>query len=145
MILKSIFKILVVVLIFNTHSSAQCNAFVKMKCLPKLKPYLNTQQLANTVLLTGDKTQLTSTFYYGDEYRILICAQEALGKIKLNIKDASDKIIFTTSGYGMIMWDFNLEATQDLTLEVISAPLEESKGGDGLDKSGCVSIIMGFK
>jgi len=143
MIIKSILKLLIIVLIFNTSSNAQCNAFNKVKCVPKLKPYINTQQLANTVLLSGDKTQLTSTFYYGDEYRLLVCAQEALGKIKLNIKDANDRVIFTTSGYGVIMWDFNLEATQDLTLEVVSPPLEKKDGS--LDKSGCVSILMGFK
>jgi len=142
--IKTFFQIVILVLIVNTASFAQCNAFAKVKCAPKMKPYINSQQLANTVLLTGDKTQLTSTFYFGDEYRIIVCAQEALGKIKLNIKDANDKVIFTTSAYGTIMWDFNVEATQDLTLEVI-APQSDNKSSDGLDKSGCVSIMMGFK
>jgi hypothetical protein len=74
----------------------------------------------------------------------LICAQEALGKIKLNIKDANNRVIFSTSGLGTIMWDFNVEATQDLTLEVISAPVDDSQPG-GIYGSGCVSILMGFK
>lgn len=138
---KNILKITLLVLAFNTAAFGQCNLFAKSKCFPKLKPYLNTQQLCNTVLLNGDKTQLTSTFYYGDEYRLIVCAQEALGKIQLNIRDAQNNIIFTTKGYGMIMWDFNVESTQDLTLEVVTPPAS----GDGLDKSGCVSIIMGFK
>ncbi len=142
--IKTVFKLLILVLVFNTHSNAQCGSFTKNKCLPKLKPFLNTQELANTVLLNGDKTQLTATFYYGDEYRLLICAQESLGKIKLNIKDTNDKIIFSTSAYGTIMWDFNLESTQDLTLEVISAPVDDTQPG-GVYSSGCVSIMMGFK
>jgi hypothetical protein len=138
---KNIFKITLLVLAFNTAAFGQCNLYNKTKCLPKLKPYLNTQQLCNTVLLSGDKTQLSSTFYYGDEYRLLVCAQEALGKIQLNIRDAQNNIIFTTKGYGLIMWDFNVESTQDLTLEVITPPV----ASDIIDKSGCVSILMGFK
>lgn len=142
--IKNICKLIVVAVIISSPAFAQCNAFSKVKCAPKMKPYINSQQLANTVLLTGDKTELSSTFYYGDEYRLIVCAQEALGKIKVNIKDANDKVVFTTSGYGVIMWDFNLEATQDLTIEVI-APQSDQKAADGLDKSGCVSIMMGFK
>lgn len=142
--IKIIYKLIIAAVIISSPAFAQCNAFSKVKCAPKMKPYINSQQLANTVLLTGDKTELSSTFYFGDEYRLIVCAQEALGKIKVNIKDANDKVVFTTSGYGTIMWDFNLEATQDLTIEVV-APQSDQKGADGMDKSGCVSIMMGFK
>jgi len=140
---RNSFKIIILlVLAFNVTAFAQCNGFAKKKCMPKLKPYLNTQQLCNTVLLSGDKTQLSSTFYYGDEYRLLVCAQDELGKVQLNIKDAQNNIIFTTKGYGVIMWDFSVEATQDLTLEVVTPPLS---GNESVDKSGCVSILLGFK
>ncbi len=139
---KNIFKIILLVFSFNTAAFGQCNILTKTKCLPKLKPYLNTQQLCNTVLLSGDKTQLSSTFYYGDEYRLLVCAQEQLGKIQLNIKDAQNNIIFTTKGYGVIMWDFNVESTQELTLEVVTPPVPDN---ETVEKSGCVSILMGFK
>ena len=140
---RNILKIVILlVLAFNAGGFAQCNSFAKNKCMPKLKPYLNTQQLCNTVLLSGDKTQLSSTFYYGDEYRLLICAEEALGKIQLNIRDAQNNIIFTTKGYGVIMWDFSVESTQDLTLEIVTPPISAK---ETLDKSGCVSILLGFK
>ncbi|MGZ6539189.1 MAG: hypothetical protein ACXVEB_12500, partial [Bacteroidia bacterium] len=107
--MKNIFRILLLVLAFNTGSFGQCNGFAK-KSISKLKPYLNTQQVFSTVLLNGDKTQLSSTFYYGDEYRLLISAQDQLGKIQLNIKDADGNVIFTTKAYGTIMWDFNVES-----------------------------------
>lgn len=139
--MKNIFRILVLVLVFNTASFAQCNGFGK-KSISKLKPYLNTQQVFNTVLLNGDKTQVSSTFYYGDEYRLLISAQDQLGKIQLNVKDIQGNIVYTTKAYGTIMWDFNVESTQDLTLEVITPPASEK---ETVDKSGCVSIVIGFK
>jgi hypothetical protein len=139
--MKNVFRILLLVLAFNTASFGQCNGFAK-KSVAKLKPYLNTQQAFSTVLLNGDKTQLSSTFYYGDEYRLIIAAQDQLGKIQLNIKDADGNVVFTTKAYGTIMWDFNVESTQDLTLEVITP---EAPKGQTEDKGGCVSIIIGFK
>ncbi len=141
MAIKKIFKIVFLVLAFNTASYAQCNGFAK-KSISKLKPYLNTQQVFSTVLLNGDKTQLSSTFYYGDEYRLLISADDKLGKIQLNVKDAQGNIVYATKAYGTIMWDFNVESTQDLTLEVITP---EAVAGETVDKSGCVSIVIGFK
>ena len=139
--MKNIVKILFLLLAFNVSVFGQCNGFAK-KSISKLKPYLNTQQVFSTVLLNGDKTQLSSTFYFGDEYRLLISAQDQLGKIQLNIKDADGNVIFTTKGYGTIMWDFNVESTQDLTLEVVTPPAAAT---ETVDKSGCVSIIIGFK
>ncbi|MBL0328204.1 MAG: hypothetical protein IPP64_01985 [Bacteroidetes bacterium] len=139
--MATILRILFIVLIVNTASFAQCNGFAK-KSISKLKPYLNTQQVFSTVLLNGDKTQLSSTFYYGDEYRLLITADDKLGKIQLNVKDAQGVIVYSTKAYGTIMWDFNVESSQDLTLEVVTP---EATAGSTEDKSGCVAIVIGFK
>ena len=130
-----------VVFLGETSGFSQCNIFTKTKCVPKLKPYLNTEQLYSTTLLNGDKCSLPMTFYYGCEYRIIVCAQEALGKIKFNLKDGNNKTVFTTSAYGVIMWDFNVENTQDLVIEVFTS----DNTTDQLDRSGCTSIIVGFK
>ncbi|CAN5378287.1 hypothetical protein BH10BAC1_BH10BAC1_05740 [soil metagenome] len=138
MAIKHIFRTALLVLAINATSYAQCNGFAK-KSISKLKPYLNTQQVFSTVLLSGDKTQLSSTFYFGDEYRLLISADDKLGKIQLNVKDANGNVVYTTKAYGAIMWDFNVESTQDLTLEVITPAAQ------GEDKSGCVSVVIGFK
>lgn len=139
--MKNILRILFIVLVYNTASYGQCNGFAK-KSLSKLKPYLNTQQVFGTVLLNGDKTQVSSTFYFGDEYRLLISADDKLGKIQLNVKDANGVVVYTTKAYGSIMWDFNVESTQDLTLEVVTP---EAAAGQATDNSGCVAIIVGFK
>lgn len=139
--MKNILRILFIVLVYNTASYGQCNGFAK-KSLSKLKPYLNTQQVFGTVLLNGDKTQVSSTFYYGDEYRLLISADDKLGKIQLNVKDANGVVVYSTKAYGSIMWDFNVESTQDLTLEVVTP---EAAAGQATDNSGCVAIIVGFK
>jgi hypothetical protein len=124
------------------QAPAQCNLYGKTKCLPRLKPYLNTEQLYNATLLPGDRTRLRMTFYYGDEYRIIICGQEALGKMQLNLVDKDNNVLFTSTGYGTLQWDFNVQNTQDLTLEIMTAP---SAKEETFEKSGCVSIVVGFK
>ncbi len=138
--MKNILKLSILTLAIFTASEsfAQC----KNKSLAKLKPYISNGQVTNTTLLAGDKTEVAMTFYYGDEYRIVISAAEALGKIQFNLKDAAGNTVFTTKGYGTIQWDFDVQSTQDLTVEII-APA--STGGDGLDKSGCVAVSVGFK
>lgn len=120
---------------------AQCGSFMKGKCMPKLKPYISTEQVHNTTLLTNDRTKTSMTFYYGDEYRILICVDEKLGKFEINLRDNSNKVVFTTQSTGSAVWDFNVESTQDLTLEVITPPGNANEK----EKSGCVSMIVGFK
>jgi len=139
--MRKLIGIVLIVLAANASGFAQCNGFAK-KSMSKLKPYLNTQQVFSTVLLNGDKTQVNQTFYYGDEYRLLITADEKLGKIQLNIRDNTGTVIFTTKAYGTIMWDFNVESTQDLTLEVVTPP---APAGQTVDASGCVAIVVGFK
>jgi hypothetical protein len=130
--------IITVASLIGIEANAQCNTFTKSKCAPKVKPYNNIEQMHSSTLLSNDKLTLNMTFYYGDDYRIVVCADEKLGKITMNLKDKNNKVVFTTSGYGSIQWDFNVQATQELTLEVITAPAPK---GEDLDRSGCVSVV----
>lgn len=128
-------------MVITSSMYAQCSAFSKLKCSPKIKPYLNTEQLYSSTMLQGDKTEVKTTFYYGDDYRIVVCAVEKLGKIELNLRDANNDVVFTTKGYGNITWDFNVQTTQDFTIEITTPP----GTGESLDASGCVSVIIGHK
>jgi len=119
---------------------SQCQGYAKSKCLPKLKPYINGGQLYNTTLLSNDHTELTMTFYSGQNYRVLVCAQKDLGEISFKLKDSDNNVIFSNKGYGNF-WDFNVQTTQELTIEAVTPPGDPSAT---LDKSGCVAIIVGF-
>jgi hypothetical protein len=136
---KTLFStVIIAASLIGLEANAQCNSFTKSKCAPKVKPYNNIEQMHSTTLLSNDKLKMNMTFYYGDEYRIVICADEKLGKLTMNLKDKNNKVVFTTSGYGSIQWDFNVQATQELTLEVITAPAPK---GEEVDRSGCVSVV----
>ena len=142
MTVKNIFKAILFVSLAATAqlTFSQCQGYAKMKCLPKLKPYINSGQLYNTTLLNNDRTELTMTFYSGQNYRILVCAEKALGEINFRLRDADNNVIFSNKGYGNF-WDFNVQSTQELTIEAITPPGDPNAT---LDKSGCVAIIVGF-
>lgn len=130
---------LLLAFLFSTTAFSQCSNFIKNKCGSKLKPYLSTGQIYNTTLLSEDRTELTMTFYSGHSYRIIVCSEAALGKVQFRLKDANNNILFSNKGYGNL-WDFNIQTTQELTIEVITPPSDKE-----IDESGCVAILVGFK
>jgi hypothetical protein len=134
---------LLVAIILPFAASAQCKGFVKKTCLPKVPPYTHNGQLNNAVMSAGEKAELQMTFYSGQEYRIVVCAQEVLGKVSFKVYDSSHKEIYSSDdGKDEPKWDFKVVATQQLTLE-IEAPALDSP--NSLVPSGCVSVLVGFK
>ena len=122
--------------------NAQCKGFVK-KQMPKLSPFIHNGQLNSSVLLSGDHAELTLTFYSGQNYRILVSNQETLGDVYFVMKDAANNLVFSSKEKGKAdYWDFSVESTQPLTIEVV---VPDTDAPSGLVPSGCVSILVGFK
>jgi hypothetical protein len=144
MTMKNTLKLIAITLfvsLYTNYAISQCQSFAKTKCLPQLKPYISSGQLYSTTLLANDHTELTMTFYSGQNYRIAVCAQKSLGEISFRLKDGDNNIIFSNKGYGNF-WDFTVQSTQELTIEVITPPGDPNAT---LDNSGCVAILVGFK
>ncbi|HET6245636.1 MAG: hypothetical protein H0V01_00540 [Bacteroidetes bacterium] len=138
------FKKSIIVLLFALPLSvfAQCNSFMKLKCNPILKPYLSSGQVFNSTLLSEDKAKLLLTFYEGMNYRIVVCSQPELGNVQMRLKDGKNKIVFTGSVQESNFWDLKVDATQVMTIEVLTPVLENT---ESMVKSGCVSLMVGFK
>jgi hypothetical protein len=143
-LIRSIFSTaLLSALVFSPAAYSQCKGFAKKTCLPKVAPYTHNGQLNSANLLSGQKVQLEMTFYSGQNYRLLVCAQEALGKVDFKLLDSDKNVIFSSKDNGSPdHWDFNLKSTQQLFIEVdvpkIDAP-------NGITPSGCVALLVGFK
>ena len=121
---------------------AQCKGFVK-KQIPKLTPFIHNGQINSSVLLSGDHAELTLTFYSGQTYRIMVGSQETLGDVFFVMKDGSKSQLFSSKDQGKFdYWDFTVESTQQLTIEVMVPDVDAPSG---LVPSGCVSILVGFK
>jgi hypothetical protein len=123
-------------------ASAQCTTFLKTKCNPVLRPYISSGKAFNSTLLSEDRARLVMTFYQDMEYRIVLCSQKNLGDVVIRVKDGKNKVLFTGKSSEASFWDIKMDNTQVVTLEVITPPIETK---DNLDKSGCVSLLVGFK
>ena len=144
--LSRIILIGAITLLFATLSEvegfAQCKGFVK-KQIPKLAPFIHNGQINSSVLLSGDHAELTLTFYSGQTYRIMVSGQETLGDVFFIMHDASKSQLFSSKDQGKTdYWDFTVESTQQLTIEVMVPDVDAPSG---LVPSGCVSILVGFK
>lgn len=143
--MKTIGRLIILIVVlagFQNAAFTQCKTFTKNECKPKLNPYIYNGQLNSAVLNEGDVAELMLTFYSNQDYRIVVCSAEELGKVKFRLVDAGGQELFTNEDHDLIeFWDFHTKSTQQLTVEV-SVP-ETTKEGE-LYKSGCVSILVGF-
>ncbi|MBL4577578.1 MAG: hypothetical protein JKX74_03840 [Flavobacteriales bacterium] len=153
MIFKNRKLIPIVVLLFALAAPlagyAQCKGFAKRKCLPVLKPFIHNGQLNSTTLMEGESAELVMTFHAGQQYRVMVCAQETLKKIGFKMMDTDREIIFDSAEQnGAKNWDFNVNATQQMII-LVEVPKPGKHAGANLPgtlvQSGCVALLVGFQ
>ncbi|HON18939.1 MAG TPA: hypothetical protein PK990_07195 [Salinivirgaceae bacterium] len=138
-----ILGIVTTILLSGFSAQAQCKNFTKNKCIPKIAPYIYNGQMNSALLNEGDIAELVLTFYANQDYRVLICSEEQFGKISFRLYDIQNKVLFDNTKYNYAqMWDFSSTATQQIRVEV---EIPEGINPEGGVKSGCVSILVGFK
>ena len=129
------------VFILPYSAIAQCNAFVKKKCIFKVQPFTQNGQINTTSLAPGKSMEVNLTFYAGQDYRILVCSEEALGDVTFKVLDQSRKLVFDSKSNDLTdFWDFKSKSTQQLIVEVSAPPANSSSA-----PAGCVSVLVGFK
>jgi len=127
----------------STAINAQCSAFTKKKCMPKIQPFQQSGQINTSTMSAGQKTSLNITFYSGQDYRILVCGQPQLGELAFRVMDTNRKVVFDSRKNDYPdFWDFKVKNTQQFIVEV---QVPESESTSSVLPSGCVSIMVGFK
>ncbi len=130
---------------FSTLSSMEANAQCKniaKKCIPNLSPYIYTGQLNSTSLFQGESAELVMAFTGGQQYRIMVCASDNLGRAKMVIMNSKKQVIFSNKDLNLIQyWDLKVDATDDYIIQ-ISVP---NKKANAVAESGCVALLVGFK
>jgi hypothetical protein len=132
---------LLATLISNINYS-QCRGYSKNECIPKLDKYIHTGQLNAVKLSPGEKSEIMLTFYAGQEYKIIVCAEEVFDNIIFKIRDSKRRLIYDNLGDGSLSFNFKVASTQQLIIS-FKVPESESEGADEVE--GCVSAIIGFK
>ncbi len=135
--------VLLITIIFSVNSVYAQKKFVKNHCLPVLAPFVYNGQLNTATLSEGEVAELVLTFYSGQDYRVLVCAQEVLDSVEFKLFDTNENLIFSNADHDFInYWDFTSNSTQQLVVRVI-VPKQEIKSE--IIQSGYVSILVGFK
>lgn len=122
---------------------AQCNTFVKKKCMPKILPFTHNGQMNVSTLAAGQNSEVSLTFYAGQAYRILVCSEEILGEVTFKVMDMSKKIVFDSKNNNYPdFWDFKVKNTQQF---IVHVEIPVSTSSSTIPPSGCVSVLVGFK
>jgi hypothetical protein len=143
--MKRIFQLtaIAILVIIPFGTNAQCKGFAKKICKVELAPYIHDGNYHAAMLTVGEEAELYKTFYSATDYRIAVCGTDELSDIEFRIIDADRNVLYTnkSKNYSRI-WDFRLEASQQLKIAIIVPP------GSGLPEditTGCVAIMFGFK
>ncbi|HSH66233.1 MAG TPA: hypothetical protein VLB84_10655 [Bacteroidia bacterium] len=135
--------VLILLLALPSFVNAQCNTFVKKKCMYKIVPFTSNGQVNSSTLEAGKTISLNLSFSAGQDYRIIVCSEEILGEVTFKIIDRSKKVVFDSALNNFPdFWDFKAKSTQPLTVEVTAPP---SQSTSSILPSGCLSILVGFK
>ena len=125
------------------YTNAQCHKYAKENALSKLSPFTPGGPPNCGMLNAGGKMRFEVTLYSGQNYRVLPAAQEVLGNVSFNLRDVEGNIIFSSKANGNAeYWDFDLESTQLIIMEVEALAV---KASDEYVPRGCVALLVGFK
>ena len=125
------------------YVNAQCKAFAKRECLPKLISYTHDGNYHAAILVEGEEAELYKTFYSDMDYRVSIVGDEKLPDIEFRVLDANKNVLYSNKDKNFSnTWDFKLQSSQQLKF-VIKVPSATRSGQTPM--SGCVAIMFGFK
>jgi len=130
------------ILFISSLTYSQCRGFVKQNCEPSLGVYIPTGQLNYTEISPGSKSEFMLTFYKGQDYRIVACADPILTNVHFTVRDANRILIFDSLGQTDLEFDFKVATTQKLIISLIAEELETPSEEE---IEGCVSAMVGFK
>ena len=121
----------------------QCKGFTKNKCLPVLSPYVSNGQMNSAQLYPGENAELELNLNKGLSYRLLICTDPSLSNSTYQIATQNDFVLTSDTMERVVTYkDIQVDRSQTLTL---SLQTPEIKNTTGIEQSGCVTILLGFK
>jgi hypothetical protein len=136
-----VFLTLITALPFSVF--AQCNTFIKKKCMPKILPFIHNGQMNVSTISAGQSTEVNLTFSAGQAYRIVVGSEEILGDVTFKVMDMSKKIVFDSKQNNYPdFWDFKVKNTQQF---IVHVDVPVSASSSSVPPSGCVSVLVGFK
>lgn len=129
-------------LFISSKSFSQCRTFTKKNCLPQLQPYIFTGKYLGDVFVPGGAGEVEMTFQKGIQYKLFVCHQDVIKKVRFKVLDKDRKVIFDSMAEDVNFFEFKVNQTQDLIIQVFA--LAQNNPNE-LVPQGCVSIVVGYK
>jgi hypothetical protein len=128
----------------SSNVSAQCKGFAKQQ-ITMLSPFVYSGTTNSTILMPGDHSELSLTFYSGQTYRVIMKSADNPGTVSFTIKDANGNLVYKSDKTQQAdYYDFTSESTQLLTIDMVVA--DNSLMADaGTPPSQCVVVLVGHK
>jgi hypothetical protein len=137
-----ILSLLALVPLLSITLNAQCKHFAKNICKAGLEPYQHDGMHNAALLVEGEEAELYKTLFSGRDYRLCVCGANNLSAVEFKVVDTrNDRVLYDNSEHDYdYRWDFRLEASQQLKIEVkVLVP----DGSVEEPEEGCVAIMFG--
>ena len=130
-------------LLFNVQDLfGQCKGFVKQVDLSLLDKYDYCGDVMGAMMYSADSAEVVMKLEPRKKYRILVEAQEYLGKPQLEVTNKTDEIIsLEIESEGICYWEIYTESKQKVTLKINFRA--RPKYNHGIDAAGCVVLAVG--
>ncbi len=143
--MKNIVKIALLLMLFAPFiGQSQCRGYAKRKCRPELGEYTHDGKMNFAQLFPGDKAEIMLTFFKGQKYRLLVCADDTFQGTKFKVYDSSKNLVFDSEKSDSDAFDFKVATTQQLVVE-IKIPAEGNESSNEFEITGCVAVMVGLK
>ncbi len=141
-VLRTVICVIGFLTAFGFTASGQCRSVAKKQCFPQLSPYTQNGEFNSARLAPGETAEIQMTFYAGQNYRLMVCAEGVLGDVNFKVLDADKKELYNSKKSDSKTWDFNVTSTQQL---IVAVDVPASDAPTRIIPEGCVSILVGFK
>jgi len=108
------------VMVFSSPDiHAQCKSFVKSNCLPQLTPFIHDGNYQAVIMSEGEDAEIFKTVFAGQQYRLIICTENALPNVEFVVTDNRRTILFDNRKSDNVkMWDFKSKVSQQIKVTI---------------------------
>jgi hypothetical protein len=112
--------------------------------MKQLTPFVHEGIFHTVELSEGESTELFRTLYANQNYRIAVCSEAQLPKIRFTVMDSDRNVLFTNINTNYTTtWDFTLNTNQQLIIAVEVETIDDTVSDE--IPHGCVAVIIGVR
>ena len=137
---------LLTIIFSSPDARAQCKTFVKNSCAPQLKPYIHDGNYQAVMMSEGEEAEVFKTIFAGQQYRLLVCVDQALPDVEFVVTDIRRTVLFDNRKNDNVkFWDFKADASQQIKITIRIPKNKKPSGAERELIFGCVGMLFGLR